>query len=264
MKIIFLILSIYILLYNQTYASDIEFLDKNLTIKELSKNIEKLKDKNIEFQEKNKELSKEHWELISFIKTDLTDKEIEEIKQKVEIFIWERNSLQKKLKEKINNLENTTEDKKNIIIHRANFYKYIAKFVQKEKREDFIAHIKFHIQSEKESKDLIEEILKNQNILEKKVTHIKWKIENHKDDLQINIENEINSKIKKRIYEINNDPKFKSIDKKIKNKIYIDTINWIKDKLKDIDNSHLSENYKEMKKNIFNKIINEIQAKIIE
>lgn len=245
-----------------TYAKENRFFASDLTIKELSKNIEKLKDENTQFQEKNKKLSKEYWELISFIRTDLTDSEIQEIKQKVELFIEERNWLQKKLKEKIDVLEETTEDKKNIIIHRANFYKYIAKFVQKEKREDFIAHIKFHIQSEKESRDLIEEILRNQNILEQKVTYIKWKIEEHKEDLQTRIEIWVTSKIKKRIDEIDNDEKYKSIDRKTKNKIYTDFISLIKDKLKEIDNSNLSENYKEMRRSILSKMIEEIQSRI--
>lgn len=264
MKKIFLILFITYILLNQTYASSTKFFASDLTIKELSKNIEKLENENTEFQEKNKELSKEYGQLISFIRTDLTDYEIQEIKNKVKLFIKERNDLQKKLKEKIDALEDTTEYKKNIIIHRANFYKYIAKFVQKEKREDFIAHIKFHIQSEKESKDLIEEILKSKNILEQKVTYIKWKIENHNEELQARIEIWVNSKIKKRIDEIDNNPKYKWIDRKTKNKIYTDFINLINDKLKEIDNSNLSENYKEIRRSILNKMINEIQTKIID
>jgi len=247
-----------------TYAEENKPSFSDLTIKELNKNIEKLKNEKIEFQEKNKKLWKEYWELIYFIKTDLTDDEIDEIKEKVNIFIEERNLLQKKLKEKISKLEDATKEKKDIIIHMANFYKYIAKFVQKEKKEDFIAHVKFHIQSEKEFKDLVEEILKNKNILEKKVNYIKRKIEDHKEDLQSHLENLLISKIKKRIDEIDNDPKYKWIDKKIKNKIYADFINQVKDRLNDIDSSNLSENYKYIRRNILNKMIDEIQAKITD
>lgn len=261
MKKILLFLFITFLISNQTYAND-KFFAGDLTIKELSKNIEKLKDENTEFQEKNKELREEYWELISFIRTDLTDDEVNEIKQKVEIFIKERSELQQKLKEKIDKLEDTTKEKKDIIIHRANFYKYLAKYVQKEKREDFIVHIKFQVQSEKESKDLIEEILKSQNILEQKVTYIKEKIEIHKEDLQAKIEIKIISKIKQRIDEIDSNEKYKEIDQKIKNKIYNDFIIQIKDKLKEIYNSNLSDNYKEIRKNIYNKMIDEITLKI--
>lgn len=262
MKKIFLVLFITYILLNQTYASSTKFFAGDLTIKELSKNIEKLKWENIEFQEKNKELSKEYWELISFIRTDLNDEEINEIKEKVEIFIQERNDLQEKLKSKIDKLEDTTNEKKDIIIHRANFYKYLAKFVQKEKREDFIAHIKFQVQSEKESKDLIEEILKSQNILEQKVTYIKGKIEDHKEDLQAKIEIKIISKIRQRIDEIDSDPKYKEIDRKTKNKIYNDFITQIKNRLKEVETSNLSENYKEIRRNILNKMITEISLKI--
>lgn len=262
MKKIFFILIFTFLLINQSYAKDSKVFVSDLTIKELSENIEKLKVEKIEFQEKNKELSKEYWELISFIRTDLNDEEIVEIKQKVEVFMNERNWLQKTLKEKIDALEDSSKEKKDIIIHRANFYKYIAKYVQKEKREDFIAHIKFQVQSEKESKDLIEEILTNQNILDQKVIYIKEKIEIHKEDLQAKIEVKIISKIKQRIDEIDNNEKYEKIDQKIKNQIYSDFIHQIKKKLKEIETANLSENYREMRKNLLSKMIDEITLKI--
>lgn len=262
MKKILFILIFTFLFIHQSYAKDSVFFASDLTIKELSENIEKLKIEKIEFQEKNRELSKEYWELISFIRTDLNDDEIDEIKQKVEVFMSERIWLQKVLKGKIDALEDSTKEKKDIIIHRANFYKYIAKYVQREKREDFIAHIKFQVQSEKESKDLIEEILTNQNILDQKVIYIKEKIETHKENLQAKIEVKIISKIKQRVDEIDNNEKYNQIDQKIKNKIYNDFIHQIKKKLKEIETANLSENYKEMRKNLLTKMIDEITLKI--
>jgi predicted transcriptional regulator len=92
MKKIYLILSLIFIfcLDNKSYAIENGSFVSDLTIKELSENVEKLKEEKNEFQEKNKELAKEYGDLVSFIKKDLTDDEILEIKGKVEIFMQER------------------------------------------------------------------------------------------------------------------------------------------------------------------------------
>ncbi len=262
MKNLFLILIISFLFSPYSYGKESDFFSSWLTIKELNQNIEKLKENKVEFQEKNKELSKEYGELISFIRTNLNSDEVSEIKQKVEIFMHERVILEKTLKDIINNLNDTSKAKKDIILHRANFYKYIAKYVQKEKREDFIAHIKFQVQSEKESKDLIDEILTSENILDQKVIYIKEKIETHKEDLQGKIELKIISKIKERLSNIDSNKKYEGINQEIKNKVYRDFIKQIQKKSDEIKNTHLSENYKQMKQNIFENMIKEITTKI--
>jgi len=247
------------LFYSSSFASNKQgFFVSNLTIKELSQNIEKLKEEKIELDIK----TKEYWELISFIKTDLTKEEIDEIKWNIENFIEKRNYLQIDLKNKINQWLNVEKEKKDLVLLRAWIYKYLAKYVTRDKREAFIEHIKFQTQSEKESKDLIEIILKSQNILDQKVTYIKEKIENHREDLQIRIEVPITKKIKQRIDEIDTDIKYKEINQKIKNEIYNHFIVQIKNRLLEIEESNLSENYKEIRKNILQKMIQEIQSKI--
>lgn len=247
-----------------TFAWNSKVLVSDLTIKELSQNIEKLKEEKEDFLEKNKELSKEYGELFSFIRQDLSEEEIEEITKRVNLFLENKNKLEWKLKEIIDSNWDSTDVKKEIIFNRADFYKYIAKYVLKEKREDFIAHIKFQVQSEKEAKDIIEEILLNQNLLEQKVTFIKEKIETHKEDLQARINASITEKIKSRIDAIDTNPKYASISQSVKNNIYKNFITQIKKRLDEIEASNLSENYKEMRRNILNIMITEISAKIKE
>lgn len=238
------------------------FFVSDLTIKELSKNIEKLKEQKADFIEKNKELSKEYGELISFLRNDISKEEIQDIRNVVEDFIRKRDTLEKKLKEQINKLEDTTQTKKDIIFHRADFYKYIAKFVEKEKRDHFISHIKFQVQSEKESKDLIEEILVHQNILDQRVTYIKGKIETHKENLHTQIEWKILTKIKERIDEIDTNKKYDQISKETKNNIYTSFILNIEERIKELETTNLSENFKQIRKLILSKMKDEIQSKI--
>ena len=238
------------------------FFAGSLSTTELWEYIKKLKDDQKEFKEKSKELSKEYGELISFMRTDLSWDEIKEIKENIEIFIDKRIILQSDLKEKINQLLDVEKEKKELILLRANIYKYLSRYVARDKREAFLEHIKFQVQSEKESKDLIEEIQKSQNILDQKVTYFKEKIENHKEDLQARIETSITQKIKERIDEIDKNEKYKDIDRNTKNKIYNDFISQLQSNIWEISGSNLSDNYKEMRKNILNKMIEEIKLRI--
>ncbi len=238
------------------------FFAGSLSTTELWEYIKKLKDDQKEFKEKSKELSKEYGELISFMRTDLSWDEIKEIKENIEIFIDKRIILQSDLKEKINQLLDVEKEKKELILLRANIYKYLSRYVARDKRETFLEHIKFQVQSEKESKDLIEEIQKSQNILDQKVTYFKEKIENHKEDLQARIETSITQKIKERIDEIDKNEKYKDIDRNTKNKIYNDFIAQLQSNIWEISGSNLSDNYKEMRKNILNKMIEEIKLRI--
>ncbi len=238
------------------------FFAGSLSTTELWEYIKKLKDDQKEFKEKSKELSKEYGELISFMRTDLSWDEIKEIKENIEIFIDKRIILQSDLKEKINQLLDVEKEKKELILLRANIYKYLSRYVARDKREAFLEHIKFQVQSEKESKDLIEEIQKSQNILDQKVTYFKEKIENHKEDLQARIETSITQKIKERIDEIDKNEKYKDIDRNTKNKIYNDFIAQLQSNIWEISGSNLSDNYKEMRKNILNKMIEEIKLRI--
>jgi len=260
-KIIFLLIS-FIFYFWITHANN-ESFSSWLSIKELSKNIENLKEEKNKLQTKTNELNKEYWELISFIKTDLTDDDFKEIKYKINLYSDERNLLEIKLKNQIENLEDTTKIKKEIILQKANLYKFLAKYVDKIKRNDFIEHIKFNIQATKERKDLIEEITINQILLDEKLTFIKGKIEIHKEDLQNKIETTLATKIIQRINEIDTDEKYKLIDKKAKNIIYENFIKQIIIRVDEIKkNDLISDNYKEIRINVLKKMINEVKTKI--
>lgn len=261
-KILFCVLCSCFLFF-QTFASEKQgFIVSSLSTSELREYIKKLEEEQKDFKIKSKELSKEYWELISFMRTDLSGEEVQEIRENIEVFIEKRNLLQSDLNSKISQLLNVDKEKKELILLRADIYKYLSRYVARDKRDSFIEHIKFQVQSEKESKDLIEEIQKSQNILDQKVTYFKEQIENHKEDLQARIELSITQKIQQRIDEIDRNEKYKNIEIWIKNKIYGDFIIQIEERLFSIDKSNLSNNYKEIRKNILTKMIDEIKARI--
>lgn len=259
-KIILLIVTL-LFFIGETHAKNELFSDWT-TIKELWKSVEKLKKEEKKLEEDSREVSKDYKELVWFIKNDLSEDEILEISDKIEEYIEDRDLLEKELKVKIQQEKDTDEIKKQILIRKANFYRYIAKYVDIEKREDFVEHIKHNIQATKERKDLIEEILKNQNLIDKKVNYLKEKIQSNKEELAEKIENAVTEKISKRIDEIDTDEKYKNIDQETKNKIYKEYINKVKEKLESLEESNLSDSYKETRKLIYTKMIEKIKSKI--
>lgn len=258
------ILLITLLLFTTTsslYAKN-ELFVSDMTIKELWKNIEKLKEEEKKLNEKSSELSKDYKELVWFIKDDLNFIEIDEISIKIDEYIEKRDELELWLKTKVDKLEETKDIKNQILIEKANFYRYIAKYVDINKRDAFIEHIKTNIQATKERKDLIEEILKNQNLVDKKVTYLKDKIETHKEELATKIETSVKSKINERIDTIDKNEKYKDLDAWVKNKIYWDFINQLKQKLEEIEKSNLSTSYKERMSLIYKSMIKNIEEKM--
>ncbi len=244
-----------------THAKNELFSDWT-TIKELWKSVESLKKQEKKLEEDSKEVSKDYKELVWFIKDDITSDEILEISNKIEDYIEDRDDLELDLKKAIEEENETESIKTKIILRKADFYRYIAKYVDINKREDFINHIKHNIQATKERKDLIEEILKNQNLIDKKVSYLKEKIADNKEKLAEKIEIAITEKIAKRIEEIDTDPKYKKIDKETKNKIYENFLNKIQEKLDGLKDSNLSDSYKETRELIYTKMIENIKSKI--
>ena len=261
-KKLILFITISILFIDFTNATSNGLFVNNMTIKELGKNVEQLKEQEKKIIEETKESWKDYKELNSFIKQDLSKKELEEIKLSIESYIQIKDELESLLKFQIDNLENTEDTKKQIIQEQANFYKYLAKYIDIWKRDDFIEHIKYNILATKERKDLIEEILKNQNLIDKKVSYLKDKIETHKEELSNQIQESITTKILERIEQIDKDEKYKWIKTEVKNKIYNDFIKKIKEKIKDLEKSTLSQSYIETRSLIYNTMIKNIESKI--
>lgn len=246
-----------------SYAKESDYLFANtMTIKELWQNIEKLKEEQEKLKKENDKLSKDYKELIWFIKDDLTNEEIKAISDAIRTYLDKRDSIETRLKIQIDSLIDTTSTKNELLIEKANFYKYIAKYVDINKKEKFIEHIKYNIQATKERKDLIEEILKNQNLMDKKVNYLKWKIEDHKIELNAQIEESVKNKVNERIDTIDQNEKYKLIDIETKNQIYINFINDIKQKLKELEKSPLNESYKQTRALIYNTMIENLEEKI--
>lgn len=261
MKYIFLFFFI-LSLSQTTYANKSGLFVSDLTIKELSQNVEKLKEEKLNLEEKSKQLQKENGELSSFLKNNLAPKDITEIKEALETYQFEKNAIEQELTLLIQEKKDTEKTKRKLLQLKLDFYKYLAKYIDKSKKPAFIEHISFNIVSTKERKDLIEDINKTEELLDTKVTYIKDKIENHKEELENKIEASITEKISVRIEIIDSDKKYAVISKEAKNKIYKDFIEQIKLKQQELEKSNLSESYKKTRNLIFDTMIKQMEEKI--
>lgn len=261
MKNLLLFILLFISIITQVNAKTWDIND-DITIKELWNNIKKLQVEQTDLNNRNIEIDKTYWTLVSFIKEDISKEDFYDIKNEIEDFIKIRNSLEQDIIEKIKILGDTKSEKENLIFEKTNFYKFLFKYVKDDKKEDFLKYIDLNIETEKEKKEVVEQISKKQILLEKKVNDLKEKIETHKVDLSQKLEISITSRIISKIDEIDKNEKYKSIDKEAKNKIYLNFINDIKTKISQIEKSNLTQNYKQVKINILERIISEIEKKI--
>ena len=255
----FFVFSIFI--FQQANAKS-DYFSSNLSIKELNQNIEKIKSEQADLETKTENQNKEYGDLIWFIKQNLGKDEIYEIKKEIDEYVDLNEQLDNDLK---NNALDKTESnniKSEILTQKIDLYRFLYDYVDENKKSEFIEYIKINLKATKERKELLEELAKNQLILDKKINQIKDEIETHKDILNTKIDEIITQKIIQRINLIDTNEKYKKISQKTKNEIYNNFIITIKEKIKDVENSNLSKSYKEMRLKILNKMIDEIKSKI--
>lgn len=248
--------------FPQAQASRIGLFASDMTMKEINSNVERLKEEKNSLDERSKQVQKENWELSSFLRRNLSQTEITEIADAVAKYQSDRLDIERDLTYRIENNLPTDTAKKILLEIQLEFYKYLAKFVDSKKKQDFIEHIKFNIQSTKERKDLIEEISKMESILDEKVIYFREQIELHKEVLQVKIETSITDKIAERIDAIDADPKYKDLSKSVKNRIYQNFILQIQQKQKELSESNFSESYKKTRNLIFDTMIKKIEEKM--
>lgn len=253
---------IFISFVNQTHAiSGLFASNNNLTTKEINQNIEDLKKQEENFIN-NDNYQKEYDDLKWFLKNNIFNDELEEINLELKNYIILSQDLDFQIKQNPLDKDNNESLKNQIIQEKINLYKFIYPYIDPLKIKDFKLYVTDNIKSSKQRKDLLEELAKNQAILDEKITNIKEKIENHKEDLNSKIDDLITSKIIERINQIDTNPKYKKISKETKNKIYSWFIENLNQRKQEINKSNLSENYKNIRIKILDKMIEEISQKI--
>jgi len=231
----------------------------SLTLREMSFNIENIKNKKSVFLSENKQKEQEYWNIVEFIKKDLTKQDFENIKNIINLFVEKRNNLDEIFNSTIEKKEDTSKIRREILQNELDFYTEIWKFIDKSKRNDYLEYVKFKLETRRDKDLLLEELLISQNALDSRIYDLNLKIDNHRKNLEENLSQVIRENIKNKIDKIILNPKYENISSDQKRIIITWFISDLKEKLEYLNDTNLSKNYILIKENILKSIIEELE-----
>lgn len=232
----------------------------DLSIQELSNQVEQLKIDKENLEKNTKILEKDYWKISDFLKENIIWSELENIKEKIESTNKEIEKINKKL---INeeNIEKYNILKDNIIRKKADLYKYLINVIDENKMQEYYNFVKHSLQTEKERKSIVTEIDKNQKAITNKINYFQNQAQENTENLEDQIFEASAQKIKEKMNTIESNPNYKNIDDDTKAEIYEDFTNQLEDKIEELEDSNLSSSFKEMRINILKWIMNNFKDK---
>lgn len=235
--LLFLVLS----LFTKSYANDLDFIDEWKTIRELKENIETLdKDKD------NLDVKITSFEadlfIIDYLKENLTYSDFENLKIIISDYNEERFRLEKLLNSKSVQLKSTTSTKIKLLELKKDLYTKITPYIKEESYPDYLKFIKSDTSLYSEKQEIDSDILRKQEILNNKVEVLEKRIERHKEFIENNLRLLVEKKIEEKIFALNENENFLSLNKEEKNTVLEKTISKIRDRITDIDNFDYTDN----------------------
>lgn len=217
LKSVFIIFSLFIGIFS-TQA------DNTITIKELQKNIQTLTE---EKKSKWESFRQENGKINNFIEVNLDNDSLLKIEEFVNSYYSKKDELEKKIEEKAKQSEDIKELKEEILKIKLDLYKKFVPYIKKDQLQEYLSYIKWNIETEITDKNIKEEIIKNQEIINKRISEIKEKIEENKKVLEAKIEEAVKQKLEEKIKIIRENEKFKKLSEESKRSIFESTLKRI-------------------------------------
>ncbi|NUJ97871.1 hypothetical protein HGA92_03750 [Candidatus Gracilibacteria bacterium] len=217
LKSVFIIFSLFIGIFS-TQA------DNTITIKELQKNIQTLTE---EKKSKWESFRQENGKINNFIEVNLDNDSLLKIEEFVNSYYSKKDELEKKIEEKAKQSEDIKELKEEILKIKLDLYKKFVPYIKKDQLQEYLSYIKGNIETEITDKNIKEEIIKNQEIINKRISEIKEKIEENKKVLEAKIEEAVKQKLEEKIKIIRENEKFKKLSEESKRSIFESTLKRI-------------------------------------
>jgi len=198
MKKFFLILCVTIVnfLYGESVFWSSWDLNSSFTVREMQENIETLEqEKNLlEFKWKNFKIgSSSLWEILD---KNLSPQERDNLYDIVELYSSQKSSGESILKSIINTNGNPTQQRRNLILLKKDFYTSIKSYISPDKLDAFLSYIETDLSLNEKSKDVDSQIQKIQNKKIERVDYYQAKIEDNNKVLRESIENKISTRIR--------------------------------------------------------------------
>lgn len=195
------LLFLYILFLSLNVSAKVEVV----TIKDLQNNIKVLEQKQGEISKKFSSDFWDIWEIQKFLKTNLSENEVSEINSIISNYNFSKDKINLQLNDDI-------KTKKLLLDLKKETYKNLTPYIENSKLNDYLNFIKLNVDIFKQWRELNQEIDKNKELLDKKVTSIKEKIKVHESELNSEITKLINDKIDEKLEIIKNNKKFIVLD----------------------------------------------------
>ncbi len=231
----FLVTLIFVILSFTPFFS-VQAQEDTVTIRELQRNIQNL---NEEKESKWENFRQENGKINDFIEAKIGNDELQKIEEIVNNYYTKKEELEKSIAEKTKGWESTKEIKDELLKIKLDLYKKLVPYIKKDQLQEYLSYIKWNIETEQEDKNIKEEIIKNQEIIDKKVSLIKEKIEENKKVLEVKIEEAVKQKLNEKINKILNNGNFKVLQLTSKKSIFESTLEKItakKETLEKIEN----------------------------
>ena len=193
----------------------------NESINDIKENIKNLQNKQKQILENNDSMYF-LWNLNNYIQDNLSSVEIVELSNIISSYNFSSNKL-----------KNTSWDFWNLLKMKKDAYKKIFSYVSKDKINLYLEFVKTDIEIVYEYWEIEKNILKNEEILNEKLSDIKIKISKNKEEIQNNLNDLINDKINEKIDNIKNNENFKKLDLETKKYIIYNIIDYTEKRKED-------------------------------
>lgn len=216
------------------------------SISDIKENIRILQEKQSEILKSDVDLYS-IWDIENFIRDDLNSKENVELTNIIQNYNYQSNKLR-----------NSKSNFNNLLDLKRETYKKIWNYVDKSNLWEYLEYIKINIEIAYESNEIENEILKNEELLNNKLTDIKEQISKNKEKIQTNLNDVINSKVDEKINQIKNNENFKKLDLEKKRYIIEKIISYTKNKRTDRNKVSTGTSIKEI--DVYYIIIEKLQS----
>lgn len=242
---------------HQSFASD-----TGQTLDALSQKIQQLKKQNELLGEKIFSLYKEYENLFALINKNITGDEKKMIYATVLDLKNSKETYEKKIREAISSWSSIEPIQEEMFQKYLYLFQTLLPYVDEGKKEEYITYVRKHLTATKEKKDVAVDLLRTEMLFLERLQTLKNRILLHQESLQSKIEQAAIDKIESKIQEI--EKKYGALPVEKKREMYMELVSVLEEKITELENSNLSKNYIQLRKNIFEKMIQKILQKIEE
>lgn len=249
-KIIQIIIFSLIFSFSQViYANDSWVFDDGKTIKNLKKELENI-DKNTDILDSNIQNFFDDNKIDSFLKKTISEQENFQLKKIVSLYLSKNKKIENEIKKSKTEKE-IEKNQINLLDLKKDLYKWLIPFIDKEKYKNYLNYIENETNNIIETNNLYLAKFSTQSNYNKKVDILERKIQENKENLDLELKLLVEKKIDEKILDFLKSPNFLKLTKENKIKILNKIVFNLKTQKKFIEIKDISD-FDKQKLDIYN------------